>query len=134
MKKYIAQITVLSLLAIGMVVMPAAAYAQDANTNAWSSHIMTPKPKGHRVIPYRGKVAAMDTKAMTMTVGKRTFRVTSDTKVLKDGQTATLADGVVGEPVRGAYKKTDDGKLIALSVYFGAKHKGKSRAPGSDEN
>lgn len=134
MKKYIAQITVLSLLASGMLVMPAAAQAQDANANVPSNQTITHKSKRHNVIPFRGKVGAVDTKAMTLTVGKRTFQVTSDTKILRDGQPATLADGMAGEPARGAYKKTDDGKLVALSVHFGSKSKEKPKTPSSNEN
>ena len=72
-------------------------------------------------MPFHGKLAAVDTKAMTLTVGKLTLQVTSDTKITKDGQPATLADGVVGEPVGGAYNKADDGKLNATVVHFGAK-------------
>jgi hypothetical protein len=121
MKKYIAKITVLSLLATGMVVLPVAARAQDANTNASPNQTMT--PKRHNTIPFHGKVDAVDTKAMTLTVGSRTFQITPDTKISKDGQPATLSDGVAGEPVRGTYKKTEAGKLDALSVHFGAKQK-----------
>jgi len=121
MKKYIAQITAVSLLAAGMAVLPVAARAQGANTNAPPNQTMT--PKGHIAVPFHGKITAVDTKVMTLTVGNRTFQITSDTKISKDGQPATLSDGVVGEVVRGAYKKTDAGKLEALSVQFGAKQK-----------
>jgi hypothetical protein len=57
------------------------------------------------------QVSAVDASAMTLTVGTLTLQITSDTKITKDGKSATLADGVVGEQVSGAYKKTDDGKL-----------------------
>lgn len=128
MKKYIARIMVLSLLATAMIALPVAARAQDANTNEPPHQTMTPKK--HNTIPFRGKVAAMDTQAMTLTVGNRTFQITADTKISRDGQPATLSDGVEGEPVRGTYKKTEAGKLEALSVYFGAKQK----APDSSMN
>ena len=121
MKKYITQITVLSLLTAGMAVLPVAIHAQDMNTNAPSNQ--TTAPKGHNAIPFHGKVAAVDIKAMTLTVKSRTFQITSETKISKDGQPATLSDGTVGEPVRGTYKKTDAGELDALSVQFGAKQK-----------
>lgn len=134
MKKYIAPLAVLSLLAAGMLVVPVAAQAQDANTNASSNQAMTPQSKRHHVIPFRGRVGAVDANAMTLTVGKRTFQVTSDTKILKDGQPAALADGMAGKPVRGAYRKSDDGKLVALSVYFGAKSKAKSKTPDLNGN
>ena len=76
---------------------------------------------------FRGTVSAIDVKAMTLTVETRTFAVTSDTKIIKDGKSATLADGVVGEQVSGAYKKTDDGKLNAISIHFGAKVEKKNK-------
>lgn len=120
MKKYIAQITAVSLLAAGMTVLPVAARSQGANTNVPPNQTMT--PKGH-AIPFHGKVAAVDAKAMTLTVGSRTFQITSDTRISMDGQPATLSDGVAGEPVRGTYKKAEAGKLEALSVQFGAKQK-----------
>jgi hypothetical protein len=56
---------------------------------------------------------------MTLTVEKRTFNMTSETIVTKDDKPAVLADGVVGEPVRGAYKKNADGKLDAVMIRFG---------------
>jgi hypothetical protein len=58
-----------------------------------------------------------------LTVGERTFEITSDTKISKDGQPAILSDGVVGEKVGGAYKKSDDGKLAATTIHFGDKKK-----------
>lgn len=125
MKRYIAQTMVLSLLAAGLAVLPVAARAQGANTNAPPKQTMT--PKGH-AIPFHGKVTAVDTKAMTLTVGNRTFQLTSDTKISKDGQPATLSDVMVGEPVRGTYQKADAGKLDALSVQLGAKQ----RTPNSN--
>ncbi len=70
----------------------------------------------------------MDTSAKTLTVGTLTLQITSDTKITKDGQPATLSDGVVGEPVGGTYTKTADGKLNALIVHFGAKPKKKTSA------
>jgi len=119
MKRYLARITVLGLLASGMALMPVAARAQDTNTNASPNQTLTPK---RHAIPFHGKVSAVDAKAMTLTVGNRTFQITSDTKIFKDDQPATLSDGVVGEPVRGLYKKTDAGKLEALSIHFGVKN------------
>jgi hypothetical protein len=123
MKKHIAKITALSLFAAALVAMPVLALAQDANTNAPSASDQTtaPKPKIHGVIPFRGKLDAVDTNAMTLTVGNRTFQVTADTKIFNNGEPAALSDGMVGEPVRGAYKKTEAGKLEAVNVHFGAK-------------
>jgi len=63
----------------------------------------------------------VDAKAITLTMGALMLRVTSDTTIPGTASPATLADGVVGEQVSGAYKKTSDGKLNANSIHFVAK-------------
>lgn len=135
MKKYVVQITI-GLLATTMVVLSMVAQAQDANPNVSSTANQTvaPKPKKHNAIPFHGKLAAVDTKDMTLKVGKRTFQVTPDTRIFKDGHPAALSDGVVGEPVRGTYKKAEDGKLNVLSLHFGAKIEGKRKKPAQHGN
>ena len=122
MKNHIAKLSVLILCAAAILVVPALTRAQDA-TNAPAA-TQTPPAKKHTAassatLPFRGTVTAMDTNAMTLTVEKRTFNMTSETIVTKDGKPAVLADGVVGEPVRGAYKKNADGKLDAVTIRFG---------------
>jgi hypothetical protein len=72
---------------------------------------------------FRGAASAVDTNAMTLTVGQRTFDVTADTKITKDGQPAVLGDITVGEMVGGAYKKGTDGKLSAPTIRIGLKKK-----------
>jgi uncharacterized low-complexity protein len=123
MTKNISKITALSLLAAALVAMPALSRAEDTNANpAASANQNAPaKPKKHEGLVFRGKVSAIDTNAMTLKVETRTFVITADTKIAKDGKPATLADGKVGEPVSGAYTKADDGKLTATTVHFGAK-------------
>jgi hypothetical protein len=69
--------------------------------------------------PFRGKLAELDKTAKTITVGTRTFQVTSATKIFKAGKPATLEDGVVGEIVSGGFKTAEDGKLVATKVTFG---------------
>jgi hypothetical protein len=136
MKTHIIKVSVLSLFAALMIAVPAFAQDQNAPANAPASsdQSTTPATKKHHVIPFHGKLGAVDTSAMTLTVGKRTFQVTSDTKIARDGEPATLSDGVVGEPVRGAYKKTDDGLLQAVSVYFGAKKEENQQQEDSSGN
>jgi hypothetical protein len=126
MKKHIAKITTLSLLAAAIIAVPMLSCAADVSTNApgSSGQTVTPKPGIHSVIPFHGKVTAVDTNAMTLTVGNLTLQITSDTKISKDGKPAKLSDGVVGEQVRGAYKKSEGGKLNAVTVRFGAKSTG----------
>jgi len=73
--------------------------------------------------PFHGKLAAVDQTAKSITVGKRTFLITSDTKIKKSGKPATLQDGVVDEEVSGYVKPNDAGKLVATTVNFGPKPK-----------
>ena len=77
--------------------------------------------KKQAAVPFHGNIVTMDKNARTITVGKRIFQITSETKIFKSDKPATFADGAVGDYVTGSYKKTDDGKLIAHSVYFGGK-------------
>jgi hypothetical protein len=137
MAKNISKIAVLSLFAAALVAMPALSRAEGASTNApASSDPKTPvKPKKHVSLPFYGNLSAVDTKAMTLTVDTLTLQVTSDTLITRDGKSATLADGVVGELVSGAYKKTNDGKLNATSLHFGAKTEEKKKeASGTGGN
>jgi len=80
-----------------------------------------PAEKKQSPVPFRGNIVTIDKGAKTITVNKRTFQITSETKIFKSDKPATFADGAVGDYVTGSYKKTDDGKLIAHSVYFGGK-------------
>jgi len=127
MKTNILKITALSLLAAALVAAPAAVRAAE-KTNAPAAGESPAKHKNSsETVPFHGKLAAVDTKAMTIKVGERTFEITSTTKLTKDGVPATLADAKVGEEVGGAYKRTAGGadkKLIATSVRFGAKSEG----------
>ncbi len=66
-----------------------------------------------------GNLAALDKAAKTITVGKHTYQVTSETKIFKAGNPATLDEGVVGEYVSLGYKTAADGKLNATKVTFG---------------
>jgi hypothetical protein len=76
--------------------------------------------------PFHGKLAALDKSAKTITVGKRTFHVSPDAKIVRNNKSATLDDGVVDEIVSGYFKTGDDGKLIATKVTFGPKTDSKS--------
>jgi hypothetical protein len=128
MKKNISRITVLSLLAAALVAMPALSRAEGPGTNAPASSDPThARPGKHGSLPFHGNLGAVDAKAMTLTVGTLTLQVTSDTVITKDGKSATLADGVVGDRVSGVYKKTDDGKLNAISIHFGARPEKKNK-------
>ena len=122
MKKQIIKLT-LSLFATAIIAAPMLSRAQDNGTNPPAAPGQTEpvKPKKHEGLVFHGTVSAVDAKAMTLTVGKRTFAVTSETKITKNGQPAILSDIAVGDKIGGAYKKTDDGKLAATTINDGKK-------------
>jgi hypothetical protein len=104
---------------------PAAAPAAPQTPPVKKKHSVT----SSSTLPFNGTLTSMDTNAMTMTVGKRTFNMTSETIITKDGNPAVLEDGVVGGKVRGAYKKDAEGKLDATTVRFGGAAQDKKKAP-----
>jgi hypothetical protein len=131
MKNTILKITALGLFAAAIVATPIVSRAQDA-TNAPAAAAPVKKAKKTTAVTFSGKVTAVDTNAMTLTVGKHTFDITSETKITKDGQPATLADATVGEKATGSYKTVKDGKLSATTVDYSTKAaKKKKTAAGS---
>jgi hypothetical protein len=124
----------ISLFAAAIVAAPELSRAQDATTNAPAITPVAPaaapaqttpapvKPKKQGSV-FRGTVSAVDTNAMTLTVETRTFDITSETKITKGGEPATLSDIVTGDKVTGAYKKSEDGKLDATTIRDGKKKK-----------
>jgi hypothetical protein len=91
------------------------------NLNATASAEASPALNKTRAFPYHGKVASIDASARTFTIGKRTFGITNDTKITKDGATATISDITSGQMVGGSYWKKDDGTLEARTVKIGSK-------------
>jgi hypothetical protein len=127
MKEHIAKLSMLTLCAAAILAVPASSLAQDT-TNAPVAAAQTPPARKHSAtLLFHGSLTAVDTNAMTLTVEKRTFNMTSDTIITKDSKPAVLADGVVGGQVRGAYKKNADGKLDAVTVHFGGSAEGKNK-------
>ncbi len=120
MKKTLLKITTLTILAAAVVGAPALSRAADAATNAPAASDQTGPTK------FYGPVTAVDTNAMTFTVGDQTFTVTGESQITKSNKTATLADAVVGEPARGSYVKGRAGKLEITKVRFGKKAGGKA--------
>ncbi|HEX3817326.1 MAG TPA: hypothetical protein VHW03_03450 [Chthoniobacterales bacterium] len=92
----------------------------DADASASASPGMS-----ERGIPYHGKIDSVDAAAKTFTItgksGTRTFMMTDDTKIMKDGATGTMTDVMAGEMVRGQYMKKADGMMVTKSVMLGAK-------------
>lgn len=129
----------LTLCAAAILVVPALSRAQDQSTAsaapatpAATTNLPAKKRAAPATLPFRGTVTALDTNAMTLTVGQRTFNVTSETKITRDDKPTVLASGTVGEPVRGACKKTAEGKLDATTIRFGeAKPSPKKESTGN---
>jgi hypothetical protein len=140
MKNTILKITALGLFAAAILATPMISHAQATTAPAASATTKKAK-KATGSVAYTGKVSAVDTNAMTLTVGKHTLVITSETKITKDGQPATLADVTVGEKAMGSYKTGTDGKLTATTIDYstkaaGAKTKKKAAAgsPGGTTN
>ena len=91
------------------------------------------KPKR---IPFRGKISAVDKVAMTFTLeGKdkvRTFLVTRETRLKKDGQDAVFDDLKVGELVGGQYRVGATGAQETVLVNIGTKP-GKEKSLGKSD-
>ena len=119
MKNNLAKITLFSLIAAALVAASSVSRAEDS-TNAPAA--TTPAPKKHS-LPFKGKVASVDTNAMTFTIKNTTIAITSETKITKDGTPAVFADITVGATVSGSYKKDAAGKLNAASVKITEKKK-----------
>src|SRR5438046_10198290 len=94
MIKSILKLSLLGLLAVAVMGTPVALHAQEAPA--------VKKPNA-RPIPFHGKLKAIDSAAKTISVGEQTIQVTSETKIMKTGKPATLADAAVGADVAGAY-------------------------------
>ncbi|MGI8957102.1 MAG: hypothetical protein ACR2II_09335 [Chthoniobacterales bacterium] len=133
MQRNLSFITIACLAAGVLCVTPAFAKdkkspAPEASASPAASASSTDKPA--RPIPYHGKIASVDATAKTFTIGKRTIKVSDETKITKDGAVATMADIVADEQARGSYWKKADGALEAKTVGLGAK--GASSKPMRD--
>lgn len=123
MKKYTIKTAFFTLIAAGMLAAPVCLHADDStNSTDTATAPVTPKHSKHG-LPFHGTVDAVDASAMTLTVGSRTFKVTAKTKITKDGNMASLTDGIVGEKVSGYYRTNEDGNLTASTIHFGTKAK-----------
>ena len=122
------RIVIMSLLAVAVAFAPTRVLGQGKKKGkvAGEQNELAKGEKKEGVIPFRGKLASVDKSAKTITVGERTFQITSETRIMKAGKPATLDDAVAGEEVGGQYKKAEDGKLVAGMVRFGPKPEGES--------
>ena len=111
------------LLAAGVAGLPAQLLAQTTNKPAASKAPAAEKTDSaaKKAHPFRGKLAAVDKVAKTISLGKSTYYITSETKFKKADKPATLDDGVIGEDVSGYVKPGDGGRMVAATVNFGPK-------------
>ena len=124
MKRSIPRLAALSLLAFLCACPSSSLRAQ--NTNSAKAAKTEAKPhtgKKPSAGPFNGKLVSVDKAAKTIMVGKRTFYITAETRLNKDGKPATLSDAIVGEVASGYVKPAEDGRLIATTVNFGPKPK-----------
>ena len=118
MNKTILKLWLPGLLAAASAGMPLHLRAQDTNKPALEKKEAKPKKQG---VPFQGKLKGVDQIAKTLSVGELVIQITPETRISKAGKPATLEDGAVGEVVSGAYRKTEDGKLNAITIHFGPK-------------
>ena len=121
MTKNIFHRSAVGLLTVCLLGLPATLSAQEKKPDASAEKKAPAEKKKASPGPFHGNLAAVDNNAKTITVGKRTFRITSETKISKAGKPAMLSEGVVGEPVSGYIKPSEDGSLVATRVNFGPK-------------
>jgi len=108
----------LGLMSVAFVAAPVA--AQDlATTNTPAAK--PAKTKKTHDSSFKGKLDKLDDVNKTITVGDQTIQITSDTRIFNNGKPGIMSDGTMGEAVHGTYKKSDDGKLLAVSVHYGTK-------------
>lgn len=124
MTKFITRSIFVGLLAVVIAGAPGRVLAEDKPAAEKKAPPAGEKRRG--LIPFNGKLAAVDKTAKTIKVGERTFQITSETKMQKGGKPATLDDAVVGEVVGGAYRNTDGGKMAATTVRFGPRSEGEA--------
>ncbi len=74
-----------------------------------------------RALPLNGKISAIDKNEKSIKVGERTFYITAETQLTKNGKPATLDDAVVGEIVGASYRQSEDKKLQLVSLRIGPK-------------
>ena len=110
------------------------AQAADGTSSGPRSGETTPDKsarKAARSVPFRGKVAALDSQKMTFTLSgpkQRVFQLSSDTPIEKDGKPAAFADIAVGDEARGLYQSDAD-QLVVLKASFGPKPDSSSGTP-----
>jgi Domain of unknown function (DUF5666) len=125
MKLPITAAVCIAALALGA---PSTASAKEKKTTAATPEASASPMAKVKAIPYHGKVSSVDVSAKTFVVGKRTFNVTDQTQITKEGAAATMSDLMAGEKVSGSYWKKAEGTLEAKTVKVGAKTEAQSKS------
>jgi hypothetical protein len=116
------QIALFAIVAVALIAAPSVVRAENTMPEKKPAAAEAGAPaKKQGVPPLNGKVAAVDAAAGTVTIGQTTVTITSETKILKQGQPATIADIVAGEKISCKYKKDEAGKLNATAIHIGGK-------------
>ncbi|MGY8656258.1 MAG: hypothetical protein ACKVJX_21770 [Verrucomicrobiia bacterium] len=100
------------LLSAALMIGLAAPLTAAEGKKAKSEKTEKPKKKKRNTFPYYGAIGKIDEKANTFTiVGKsstRTFHLTAQAKITRDGKQAKLADFKAKDQVSGSCKKAPD--------------------------
>jgi maltose-binding protein MalE len=112
-------------LALLIALAAAAALPSEAAEGRAASTESVEKDKKTVRVPFRGKLAAVDKAAKTLSLEgkekKRVIHITSETKIMKSGVAATLDDAVIGEEIGGLVVRKGDGREEAVSIRLGEK-------------
>jgi hypothetical protein len=116
-------VAAIALVSAACLMSPDQLRAADTSTTQ-----PTTGPSDAGASKFYGTISAVDPDAKTFTVDNQTYSVVGETQMTKaeDGSQATIADAVVGQPARGSFTKSSDGKLHVTKVRFGKKTGGKS--------
>lgn len=93
---------------------------------------LTNRPARNR-LPFQGAVKSVDATAMTVTLAgpkdqDRILRMDGETRLIKAGKPATLAEVAPADYARGLVKRNDQGEDIMIHVTFGPKPTPKPKA------
>jgi len=120
--KLLSKITLNSLIAAALL-WAQASFSAESTNKAPAAEKQSTEKKAH---PFRGKLAAVDKAAKSITIGKSVYFITSETRIKKDGKDATLEDAKVGEQASGYAKPLEGGKMAASSLNLGVKSEEKA--------
>jgi hypothetical protein len=115
MHKSLLKLMLLTVVTAAVAVLAPSSRADDTNAAAANDQPIKGK--------FSGSVTAVDTNAMTVVVDDKTYSVSDDSQLTRNGEAATLPDVMVGDPAKGSYMKGADGKMTIVKAKFGKKKK-----------